>query len=212
MRTDRCRKTRNGIVAFSPSLHCTKPNATVSRPKPTNRPIICEDPHGFLVPPHCSARSKQHTAANNSPAPTKSICCNFSLSGKLLAVVLSFLSFKKRKIRIRTTTPIGAFLVKSASVPTVVTKKAYIQKHHLQLAWSVSAPPRMGPKQTAKPKELTTIPMYSGLLSSGTEKPMIPRAPWNNPAAPTPAMARPRMKTDDFGAAAHKIEPTSATC
>lgn len=32
-------------------------------------------------------------------------------------------------------------------------------------------------------------------------------APWMSPAAPVPAMALPRIKIAELGAAAHKVEP-----
>jgi hypothetical protein len=35
---------------------------------------------------------------------------------------------------------------------------AYIQKHHLQLAWSVRAPPSGGPKARESPNTLTMTP------------------------------------------------------
>lgn len=152
MRIDRCRKTRNGMVAFSPSLHCRKPNAIVSRPKPMNIPIICEDPHGFVVPPHCSARSKQHTAPNNSKAPAKSICCIFSLRGKLRSEVLSFLSFKKKRIRNRTTTPIGAFLVKSASFQTIATEASVHPEAPSPACSICKCPTQNGTKADSKTK------------------------------------------------------------
>ena len=37
---------------------------------------------------------------------------------------------------------------------------------------------------------------------------MTLRAPWKIPAAPTPAMARPKMNTGELGAEAQRVEPT----
>ena len=84
----------------------------------------------------------------------------------------------------------------------------HIQKHHLQDASCVNAPPITGPMQTLMPKTLVTSPMYIGLFCSGTVSATMFRAPWKRPAAPTPAIARPRMKTAELGAAAHITEPT----
>ena len=63
----------------------------------------------------------------------------------------------------------------------------------------------------ASPNELTTMLKKSGLFSNGTESPTIHSAPWNSPAAPTPDIARPSIKTGELGAAAHSTDPTSWT-
>jgi hypothetical protein len=54
-----------------------------------------------------------------------------------------------------------------------------------------------------------TIPVYMGRLESGTVFAMITRAPEKIPALPTPATARPRMKTVEVGAAPQRTDPTS---
>jgi hypothetical protein len=41
---------------------------------------------------------------------------------------------------------------------------------------------------------------------------MIVSAPWNNPAAPSPAIARPTMNALELGAAAQIVEPTEKLC
>lgn len=84
----------------------------------------------------------------------------------------------------------------------------YIQKHHLQVAFSANTPPRTGPTHTVRAKPLITTPMYNGRFSSSTTCIMIARQPWNAPAAPNPAIARPTMNIFDDVAAAHRIEPT----
>ena len=84
----------------------------------------------------------------------------------------------------------------------------HIQKHHLQLTLLVNAPPKTGPKQVARPNTLTTKPRYIGLFARGTVYLTIPKAPWNSPAAPTPAIARPKMNIGESRAAAQMIEPT----
>lgn len=67
----------------------------------------------------------------------------------------------------------------------------------------------IGPKQVANPKTLMTMPKYIGRLSSGAMKPMTPSAPWNIPAAPTPAMARPAINAGELGADAETIDPAA---
>jgi hypothetical protein len=85
----------------------------------------------------------------------------------------------------------------------------YIQKHHRQLTFWVKAPPNTGPTQTLIPNTLTTIPIYNGRFSNTTLFVIILRAPCKRPAAPQPAIARPKMNTADLGAVAQMIDPTS---
>ena len=75
-------------------------------------------------------------------------------------------------------------------------------KHHLQLTLLVNAPPKTGPKQVARPNTLTTKLRYIGLFTRGTVYLTIPKAPWNSPAAPTPAIARPKMNIGESRAVA----------
>lgn len=77
-----------------------------------------------------------------------------------------------------------------------------------QLTYCVIAPPMTGPMQTLMPMALTTIPWKAGTFSKGTTYPIMARAPWRSPAAPTPRSARPKMSTLDEGLAAETAEPT----
>lgn len=90
-------------------------------------------------------------------------------------------------------------------------KNSHIQKHQRQVTYSVNAPPMTGPMQTLTAKVLVTMLMQSGRFLSLTVWVMMTRDPWNKPAAPAPATARPTMKTADDGAAAQRMEPT-VTC
>jgi len=87
-------------------------------------------------------------------------------------------------------------------------QETHTQKHHLQIACCVKAPPKTGPTQMLMPNTLTTNPKYNGRFSKGTAFVIIFNAPWKSPAAPQPAIARPTMKTDDLRAVAQIIEPT----
>lgn len=49
--------------------------------------------------------------------------------------------------------------------------------------------------------------MYNGRFSIGTILLMIFKAPWNKPAAPHPAIARPMMNIVELDAAAQMTEP-----
>jgi len=49
--------------------------------------------------------------------------------------------------------------------------------------------------------------MYKGRFVTGTTLLMMFKAPWNRPAAPHPATARPMMKTVELDAVAQMIEP-----
>ena len=87
-------------------------------------------------------------------------------------------------------------------------QKTDIQKHHLQLTRSVNRPPITGPELEHIPKTLITIPIYSGLFSSGEMYVIMPKAPWISPAAPIPATALPTMKAAEVDAVAQTIDPT----
>lgn len=87
-------------------------------------------------------------------------------------------------------------------------QSTHIQKHHRQLTRSVRTPPSGGPKHTAIPKTLNTIPRNNGRLSSSTVSPTMLNAPWYKPAAPIPDIARPIINTAEVGPEAHMIDPT----
>ena len=175
------------------------------------RQMILALVHAYFVPPHCKARSRQQTAAINTTAPKGSRWARFSWNVLLRSSLPALRSLKKIQTSRKTTNPTGTLLVKAQLNTVVRVALPYIQKHHLQLTSVVSAPPRIGPKHVAIPIELTTMLKKSGLLSSDTESPTIHRAPWNSPAAPTPATARPNMNIGELGAAAHSIDPTITT-
>ena len=141
------------------------------------------------------------------------MCCHLTLVGSLLSSLSAPSSRRKTSIKKQATPPIGTLLpIGQPWVQIWSSKLTHIQKHHLQLAWSVRAPPRIGPKHVAKPKTLTTMPKYRGLLVRGTVSPIIPNAPWKMPAAPTPAIARPTMNAGELGAAALRMEPAADRC
>jgi len=53
------------------------------------------------------------------------------------------------------------------------------------------------------------MPRNSGLFDGAAVNPMIVKQPAAAPAAPMPAMARPTMKVDEFGAAPQMRLPSS---
>ena len=70
-------------------------------------------------------------------------------------------------------------------------------------------PPIRGPMTEARPNTRPKMPWKTGRLWSGTMGIMTIMAPVKMPADPKPAMARPAMKTGEFGAAPQMVEPTS---
>lgn len=83
------------------------------------------------------------------------------------------------------------------------------QKHHLQLALSVRAPPSKGPTTDEIPNIELMAAMYIGRLDRGTLKPTIVMPPENKAEAPAPAIARPTISITEFLAAAQMMEPNS---
>lgn len=70
-------------------------------------------------------------------------------------------------------------------------------------------PPTKGPSSEATPNMLDIRPIYIGRCLSGMISVTTARDPPKMPAAPAPAMARPKMKIYEFGAAAQAMEPPS---
>ena len=58
----------------------TKPAS--SAPPPTSRPLMTGDDHGYSVPPHTSASSRQLTLAVSSAAPRMSMRCERRTTGR----------------------------------------------------------------------------------------------------------------------------------
>lgn len=219
----RCRKIRNGIVAFSPFFHCTMQKAPRSKTAPTKVPITSDEAHDLDCPPHWSARTRQHTAPMINTMPEMSrretFCLNVLGASRRSSSGLVG-RFKMNRRTTKAAAPMGRFLcvtpIQHNRISARITNEGKdwkrttcIQKHHRQLKLSVSKPPIGGPKQTASPKTLSTIPIVMGLFASETVSPMMARAPWYRPAAPTPWTALPRMKTGEFGLVAARTEPTS---
>jgi hypothetical protein len=85
----------------------------------------------------------------------------------------------------------------------------FIPKHHLQVAFSVNAPPMNGPAIAATPNTADIIPRCIGLRSSGIILLTIRSPPEKMPEAPKPAIARPRIKASEFGAVVQISDPVS---
>jgi hypothetical protein len=56
-----------------------------------------------------------------------------------------------------------------------------------------------------------TAPIHAGLFSKGIALIIRTIPPFINPAAPTPEIARPKMKAIEFGAEPHTADPISKT-
>jgi hypothetical protein len=69
LKIDRWKNTREGMVAFSCSHHCTPQNIPPRIPPPTNNPMTLALAHGYVVPPHCTASNMQVVAPIISTAP-----------------------------------------------------------------------------------------------------------------------------------------------
>lgn len=140
-KTVRCFNIRGGIVALSPSLNCRTRKTAPVRPKPIIQPYTLESLQGYTVPPHCNASKRQTRAQMRKKAPRISICAIFSR----VVMVFCFLS---------------GFLKKKKTVNKAIAPKGkLIQKHHLQDARSVKAPPRTGPTTEEIPNMLANIAM-----------------------------------------------------
>jgi hypothetical protein len=76
---------------------------------------------------------------------------------------------------------------------------------------SVKVPPKTGPSTDEIPLLTPKREVYIGRFRRGTSGSMIIMLPVKMPAEPRPAMARPRMKAIEVGAAPQSAEPTSKT-
>lgn len=130
-----------GSVALSPSFNCRTRKTVMMRPKPMRQPYTLESFHGYTVPPHCKASNRQTMAQMSKKAPKISICAIFSRVVMLFCFLSGFL--KKKKTVNKATPPNGRL----------------IQKHHLQDARSVNAPPRIGPTTDDIPNMLDNAAM-----------------------------------------------------
>ena len=163
----------------------------INSPKPMIHPQIFESFQGYVLPPHCNARSRQIIAQTKKNAPRRSISSIFCLSVKLLTFLFGFL--KNTKTVAKDTPP----------------KNGLIQKHHRQLTRSVNKPPRRGPTTEETANMLDRVAMYKPLLLSGTLYPTMVRPPEKRADAPAPETALPNIRTTLLWAAAHIMEPTS---
>ncbi len=59
-------------------------NTIISSPKPSKQPQTLEFRHGYVVPPHCRARSRHTMAQMRKNAPGRSIFATFSPNLRLL--------------------------------------------------------------------------------------------------------------------------------
>ncbi len=139
----------------SPLLNCCAMNIEIKSPKPRMQPQTLESFHGYVVPPHCSASSRQTIEQIRKRAPSRSISSIFCLIVMLTSFRFGFL--KK---------------IATAAIEMAPNGK-FIQKHHLHETLSVKAPPSSGPTTDEMPNMLDKAAMYIGLLIKGTVKPTI---------------------------------------
>lgn len=81
--------------------------------------------------------------------------------------------------------------------------------HHRQETVFVNAPPMSGPVTAARPYVAPITPVKVALFLGSAAKAIIVYAPDPTPAAPTPAMARPTIRTGEFGATPQIKLPSS---
>ena len=181
----------------------------IIKPNPRRQPQTRESLHAYVLPPHCRARSKQTMPQIKKKAPTRSISPSFCFVVKPVSFRSGFL--KKKKTVARVIPPKGRFLEFHQLHSRFVNRwrEPDIQKHHLQVALSVSTPPSIGPMTEEIPNIELKSAMYNARFLSGTEKPTIVIPPENRAAAPMPAIALPMMSMTEFLAAAHTIDPSS---
>jgi hypothetical protein len=85
------------------------------------------------------------------------------------------------------------------------------QKHQRQDIVEEKAPPITGPRTAAMPYDIPMKPVYMALFSGLATKAMMVYAPVPSPAAPSPAMARPKIRVVEFGATPQIRLPSSKT-
>lgn len=84
-----------------------------------------------------------------------------------------------------------------------------MKKHHLQVAYCVSAPPMRGPRAIPICPKPIMAPMAAGRLCRGKRIASIVSPPFWRPEPPMPARARPTMSMLDDWATAQMREPNS---
>src|SRR3569833_2528721 len=110
--TDRFLMMRGGRVARPCWRHCTTTKAAISTPKSTRRAMTRPSDHGYLVPPHCRARSRQMTAGMKKKVPTGANCQMRWLQGAsdLVACWSRRGSGKKKAMTSSVTAPMGRLM------------------------------------------------------------------------------------------------------
>ena len=82
-----------------------------------------------------------------------------------------------------------------------------IKKHHLQVAFSVRAPPTIGATTVPSTYNEVRNPVNNARLSGGVTIAMTERPPETTPAPPMPATARPIMNILELVATPQRSEP-----
>jgi hypothetical protein len=93
-------------------------------------------------------------------------------------------------------------------VPIVIAPVGrLIKKHHLQVAFSVRAPPTIGATTVPSTYNEVRNPVNNARLSGGVTIAMTERPPETTPAPPMPATARPIMNILELVATPQRSEP-----
>jgi len=148
MKTDLWRKRRSGIVARSPRFHCTKPKAIVRSANPTKSPITLEELQENDVPPQCSARRRQQTAAMISVIPGRSRERNLCWTDVFRWEPLAFMR-RKSKTRKNDAPPIGRLLSQIISnchgtkLLTLTSRNTTSKKHDLSRCPLMEVPSKL---------------------------------------------------------------------
>lgn len=107
--TLRCLRTRGGTVALSCFFHWTNTKIRARTPKTTNSAMMRPLLHGYLLPPHCSARRRQTIMGRKKTVPRRSNCSRraFQPTDKALAF---FVGWKKKMMNAPVTPPNGRLM------------------------------------------------------------------------------------------------------
>jgi hypothetical protein len=104
-------------VARSPRRNCSTMKMMINIAKPSKHPHTLEFFHGYVDPPHCSAKSKQTIEQMRKSAPSRSISKIFCF--KVNPEDLRLGGLKKRKTTAIAIAPNGRLIYTVSDVPCI---------------------------------------------------------------------------------------------
>lgn len=99
-----------GRVPMSPFQSWTPMKTMISRPNPTNNPMMRELLHAYSAPPHCRASSRQMTPGMKRAAPMMSSCLMRSRKERERVSSVLRLTWRKKKTMAMATPPMGRLM------------------------------------------------------------------------------------------------------